>query len=143
MLILEGKCTLPGTCLPNGISPDPDKIKKVKDFPVRTDVNKVRQFLGLASYYRRFIPNFAKVANPLHSLTKKKALFEWTTQCQEVFQTLMDLLTTAPVLVYPEFGNNAEFVLETDASTSGLAWPTAERWSYPSNCIHIQVFAAT
>ena len=69
----------------NGISPGPDKTQKVKDFPVPTDVSKVRQFLGLASYYRRFIPNFAKIANPLHALTKKNVPFEWTTLCQEAF----------------------------------------------------------
>ena len=103
-----------------GIQPDPAKISKVKDFPVPTDVNKVRQFLGLASYYRRFIPGFAKTANPLHALTKKNVQFQWTTKCQDAFDKLKQLLTTAPVLSYPQFGANSEFVLETDASISGL-----------------------
>ena len=92
----------------------------MKDFPEPTDVNKVRQFLGLASYYRRFIPRFAKIANPLHALTKKNVQFQWTTKCQEAFDKLKQLLTTAPVLSYPQFGANTEFILETDASISGL-----------------------
>ena len=83
---------------------------KVRDFPEPTDVNKVRQFLGLASYYRRFIPEFAKIANLLHALTK----------CQEAFDKLKELITTAPVLSYPQFEANLEFILETDASTCGL-----------------------
>ena len=92
----------------------------MKDFPVPTDVNKVQQFLGLASYYRRLIPGFAKTANPLHALTKKNIQFQWTTKCQDAFGKLKQLLTTASVLSYPHFGANSEFVLETDASISGL-----------------------
>ena len=103
-----------------GIQPDPAKISKVKEFPLPTDVNKVRQFLGLALYYRRFIPGFAEIANPLHVLTRKNAQFQWTTKCQEAFEKLKQLLTTAPVLSYPQFGPDSEFTLETDASTCGL-----------------------
>ena len=103
-----------------GIMPDLAKTSKVKDFPVPTDVTKVQQFLGLASYYRRFIPGFAKVANPLHALTRKNVQFQWTTKCQETFDKLKELLTTAPVLSYPRFGVDSEFILETDASTCGL-----------------------
>ena len=57
----------------NGVSPDPEKTSKVKQFPVPKDVSSVRQFLGLASYYRRFVPKFAAIAGPLHNLTKKNA----------------------------------------------------------------------
>ena len=93
---------------------------KVRDFPEPTDVNKVQQFLGLALYYRRFIPGFAKISNPLHALTKKNVQFQWTTRCQEAFDKLKELLTATPVLPYPQFEGNSEFILETDASTSGL-----------------------
>ena len=92
----------------------------MKEFLLPTDVNKVRLFLGLASYYRRFIPRFAKIANPLHALTRKNAQFQWTTKCQEAFEKLKQLLTTAPVLSCPQFGPDSEFTLETDASTCGL-----------------------
>ena len=59
-----------------GILPNPDKVRAVKDFRNPTNVKEVREFLGLAGYYRRFVPNFAQVAGPLHSLTKQEA-FHW------------------------------------------------------------------
>ena len=80
----------------------------------------VRQFIGLASYYRRFIPSFASVAEPLRALTKKNAVFNWTPECQSAFERLKDLLVSAPVLAYPRFGSDAEFTLETDASGVGF-----------------------
>ena len=58
---------------------------KVANFPTPSDVSQVRQFLGLASYYRRFIANFAKIAKPLHDLMKKDTAFDWSQECQEVF----------------------------------------------------------
>ena len=103
-----------------GISPDPAKTSKVREFPVPTDVTKLRQFLGLASYYRRFMPNFAKVSGPLHSLTKKGVHFEWTVACQKAFDQLKHMLCSAPVLAYPQFGPGHQFTLETDASLAGL-----------------------
>ena len=92
----------------------------MKCFPVPHDVTTFHQFIGLASYYRRFVPGFAKVAAPLHALTKKDVPFNWTPQCDEAFSKLKNLLVTAPVLAYPHFGANKEFILETDASGLGL-----------------------
>ncbi len=60
------------------ILPNPDKVEAVQRFPVPTSVKGVRQFLGIASYYRRFIPLFAKIAAPLHALTRKDVLFFWS-----------------------------------------------------------------
>ena len=110
-----------------GISPDPEKTAKVSNYPVPTDVTKLRQFIGLASYYRRFIKNFAKISAPLHALTKKGVLFEWTTACQQAFDQLKHLLCTAPVLAYPQFGPGHQFVLETDASLAGLGVVLSQR----------------
>ena len=76
------------------------------------------EFLGLAGYYWRFVPNFAKVAAPLHALTRQDVLFVWTEKCKESFEKLKMLLTSPPVLTYPDF--NHPFVLHTDASTHGL-----------------------
>ena len=92
-----------------------------------TDVTKVNQFLGLASYYRRFVPGFSSIATPIHALTKKNALFQWTPQCQSAFDRLKELLVTAPVLAYPRFGPEEEFVLETDASLNGLGAVLGQR----------------
>ena len=103
-----------------GIQPDPAKTRKVESFPVPTDITEVRQFFGLASYYRWFIPDFASVAAPLHTLTRENVPFEWITDCQAVFDQLKHLLISVPVLPYPQFGPDAEFILETDASGVGL-----------------------
>ena len=103
-----------------GIAPDPAKVSKVANFPTPTDLSKLRQFLGLGSYYRRFIRNFASIAAPLSALTKKNAPFEWTLKCQEAFKRLKQLLCRAPVLAYPQFGPGQQFVLETNASLAGL-----------------------
>ena len=85
-----------------------------------TDITKVCQFLELASYYRRFIPGFARITHALHVSTKKNAVFEWMSDCETAFKLLKECLITAPVLSYPQFGRGKEFVLETDASGTGL-----------------------
>ena len=100
-----------------GIKPDPSKTEKVKSFPIPQDVTGVRQFIGLASYYRRFVANFA---SPLRALNEKNAKFEWTIECQTAFDKLKEMLVSAPVLAYPRFGLGVEFILETDASGVGL-----------------------
>ena len=105
---------------PAGIQPDPEKTDKVKHYPQPTDATKVRQFLGLASYYRRFVAGFAKIARPLNQLTRKDAAFEWAPECEDSFMKLKQALCSAPVLAYPLFGTDKTFILETDASTEGL-----------------------
>ena len=103
---------------PLGLKLNPECVAAVQDFPVPQNVKQVRQFVGLASYYRRFIPAFAKIAQPLHDLTRKGAVFEWTPQCQAAFDTLRLKLVEAPLLAYPDFEKDS--VLETDASIKGL-----------------------
>ena len=82
------------------------------------NVKQVRSFLGLASYCRRFVENFSKIAKPLTNLLHKGVKFEWTDKCQESFQTLKDKLTTAPVLAPPD--TRKDFVIYCDASRQGL-----------------------
>ena len=76
---------------------------------------------------RRFVPGFAKVAHPLYQLMKKGVAFEWDAACQTAFNKLKELLTTAPVLCYPQFGPDAQFILETDASSLGLGAILAQK----------------
>ena len=118
----------------DGVSPNPEKVAKIKDWPTPKTPKEVHSFVGLASYYRRFIPNFAKWAGPLHALIvpasfkqkirrgemKKSDLpeFQWTPACQEGFDQLKKALTEAPVLAYPDYSK--PFILETDASLKGL-----------------------
>lgn len=81
--------------------PDPQKAQAVKDWPTPTSVTEVRQFLGLASYYRSYISRFADIAAPMHALTRNGASFARTPECSEAFDTLKDSLVRAPVLGYP------------------------------------------
>ena len=83
-----------------------------------TSVAEVRSFLGLASYYRKFVEGFATIASPLHDLLRKNSKFVWTDTCQEAFSTLKERLTRAPVLAYPE--GEGQFILDTDASGYGI-----------------------
>ena len=101
-----------------GILPNPDKIKAVKEFRNPTNAREVREFLGIAGYYRRFVPGFSKVAGPLHNLTRQSMQIQWTPECQESFDQLKELLTSPPVLAYPDF--ERAFTLCTDASGQGL-----------------------
>ena len=103
---------------PGGILPNPARISAVQQFPVPSSVKEVRQFVGLTSYYRRFIKGFVCIAQPLHNLTQKGASFSWSAQCQAAFHQLKECLINSPVLCYPAF--NKGFVLETDASQQGL-----------------------
>ena len=98
-----------------GVATDPKKVTAIKAFPVPLDVKSLRSFLGLLSYYRRFIPSFSIIANPLFALTRKDVPFQWTTECQETrFDNLKDILSSATILAFPEF--KEDFLLETDAS---------------------------
>ena len=109
----------------SGLEPDPTKIAAVKDYPTPKTQTEVRQFLGLASYYRRFVPNFSKHAAPLNTLIKKDTSFEWTSDCQHAFNTLKHSLITAPVLAFPDF--KQPFLLQTDACTHGIGGVLAQR----------------
>jgi hypothetical protein len=79
---------------------------------------QIRIFLRLAGYYRRFIPNFSKIAKPMTKLLEKEAKFEWSPQCEEAFLTLKQLLTTAPVLAQPDIEKT--FDVYCDASGTGI-----------------------
>jgi hypothetical protein len=82
----------------DGISVDPSKVQEVMDWKAPTTIHEVRSFLGLVDYYRRFIPDFSKIAKPIMSLLQKDHKFAWTEGCEVAFCTLWELLTTTPVL---------------------------------------------
>lgn len=110
----------------NGVSPDPDKISAVVDWPIPSTVRQVRAFLGLAGYYRRFVAGFAKIARPLNQLLtgvpadKKNETrkIQWSPECQTAFDTLKTVLTQTPVLAYADY--SIPFAVYTDASNQGL-----------------------
>ncbi|CAG8800349.1 12058_t:CDS:1, partial [Dentiscutata erythropus] len=102
----------------DGIKPDESKIEKVKNFPIPKTLRQLRGFIGLASYYRRFIKDFATIARPLHHLLKKNVEYKWNNDQNYAFESLKRHLITAPILRYPDFLKT--FFIHTDASGSGL-----------------------
>ena len=98
----------------DGISTDPEKVRAVVEWPTPASVRDVRSFLGLASYYRRFIRNFSLIAKPLTDLTKNNMKWQWEDEQERAFIQIKVALVTAPVLRIPDFSK--EFVVTTDAS---------------------------
>ncbi|GJT11640.1 putative reverse transcriptase domain-containing protein [Tanacetum coccineum] len=101
-----------------GLHVDPAKIEAVKNWTSPTTPTQVRQFLGLASYYRRFIEGFSKIAKPLTKLTQKNKSYIWGEEQESAFQLLKQKLCEAPILALPEENNN--FIVYCDASLQGL-----------------------
>ena len=132
-----------------GISPNPKKVDNVWDWPVPKTSKEVHSFIGLASYYRRFIPNFTKWSKPLNTLIvlpahqakvrhgeiKKSELteFVWSKECQEGFDALKHALTTSPVLAYPDY--TQPFILETDAFLKGLGAVLSQKGKDGEVCV--------
>ena len=139
-----------------GISPNPKKVDKVRDWPIPKTSKEVHSFIGLASFYRRFIPNYAKWSKPLNTLIvppahqakvrrgemKKSELtkFVWSKECQEGFDALKHALTTAPVLAYPDY--TQPFILETDASLKGLGAVLSQKGKDREVCIWKSISSA-
>ena len=103
----------------SGVACDPAKVEAVTAWETPTSVSDVRSFLGLASYYRKFIKDFSTVAAPLTELTKKNRRFAWDDSCQEAFDNLKSALTQHPILGFPE--REGRFILDTDASATGVS----------------------
>ena len=101
-----------------GIMVDPTKVQEVLDWKAPSSVHEVRSFLGLAGYYRRFIPDFSKIAKPMTRLLQKDMKFVWTFECDAAFHTLRTLLTSALVLAQPDI--EKPFDVFCDASGIGL-----------------------
>ncbi|GJZ34636.1 reverse transcriptase domain-containing protein [Tanacetum coccineum] len=101
-----------------GLHVDPAKIEAVKNWTSPTTPTEVRQFLGLAGYYRRFIEGFSKIAKPLTKLTQKNKNYVWNEEQESAFQLLKQKLCEAPILALPEGNDN--FVVYCDASLQGL-----------------------
>ena len=102
----------------DGVAPDPAKLDTVDKMLPPSDINGLRRFLGLTSYYRRFVKDYAHVAEPLTRLLRKNNLHGWNDDCQLAFEELKRRLVTAPILSYPDF--TQPFILHTDASNFGL-----------------------
>jgi hypothetical protein len=99
-----------------GVAMDPSKVQAIHDWPVPRSARAVRGFLGLASYYRKFVHNYGAIAAPLTALLKEG--FAWNAEAAAAFSALKGVVTSAPVLTLPDF--TKPFVVECDASTYGF-----------------------
>ncbi|MCO5578975.1 hypothetical protein L7F22_032826 [Adiantum nelumboides] len=102
----------------NGVRMDPAKVEAIKSWPDLKTVHDVRSFLGLCSYYKRFIRNFAEIASPLHALQKKGVTFRWTQKEISAFNLLKEKMTSDPVIVLPDLRKS--FVVQCDACGSSI-----------------------
>jgi transposase InsO family protein len=107
-----------------GIKTDPSKCDRVANWPQPKQLEDVRSFLGLAGYYRRFVPNYSHIASPLTGLTKKNVKFHWDEEQAHAFAALKRALTSSPILGFPRDGTfegeEGRYILDTDASGTGL-----------------------
>lgn len=97
-----------------GVKPNPEKISAIQNYPIPKTVKQIKGFLGLLGYYRKFILDFAKITKPMTKCLRKGAVIQLTPEYLECFETCKNLLTSDPILAYPDF--EKPFVLTTDAS---------------------------
>ena len=105
--------------LAEGIQPLPEKLDSITNMPVPENQTKVKKFLGLVGYYRKFVPHFSDISRPLSKLMRKDTPFAWTKQCHLAFNMLKDKLCEAPILRYPDCSK--PYTLFTNASKHGWA----------------------
>ena len=110
----------------DGVHVDPDYVKAVVEMPKPSCVKDVQCFLGLTGYYRRFIPNYSDLAQPLYVLLRKDVQWVWGQAQQFAVDTLKEALTSASVLVMPDYSKR--FIIQTDASTNGIGAVLAQTY---------------
>lgn len=101
-------------CTQKGQLPDNSKLNAIHQYPKPHDGDSTKHFVAFSNYYRRFIPNFASLAQPLNKITRKNSIYQWTTECQESFETLKHHLANPPILAFPDFSK--PFIITVDAS---------------------------
>jgi ribonuclease HI len=101
-----------------GVVVDPSKVKDILEWKSSTTVHLIRSFLGMAGYYRSFIPDFSKISKPINELLKNNVKFNWTPECNEAFEKLKKLLTTTLVLAQPNIEKS--FGIYCDTSDTGI-----------------------
>ncbi|GFU58770.1 hypothetical protein TNCV_3089111 [Trichonephila clavipes] len=101
-----------------GVRTDPEKVSALKNWKRPENLRELRSFLGLCTYYRKFVRGFSNIARPLHKLTESKQKFQWTKECEDSFLQLKEALTSSPILIYPQ--PDKPFILDTDASNESV-----------------------
>lgn len=102
----------------DGVSPDPDKVSAISNMRTPNTMKHLKSFLQTCSWFRKFVPGFSQIAQPLTHLTKKDVAWTWDDAQEASFRKLKELLTTAPILSQPDY--TVEFILRTDASNYAL-----------------------
>ena len=100
------------------------KNRCIKKFPISTSQTEVKSFLGLCSYYRRYVENFAEIVRPLDKLTESSPSFSWTPDAQRAFETLQSRLLTTPILAFPSM--KEALILYRDASLTAMGTVLAQ-----------------
>lgn len=109
----------------NGLRVDPEKVQAILKIPTPTTVSEVRRVMGMASWYRRFVPQFSSIIAPLSNLLRKNRPFVWTKDCEDAWGNIKDRLVTSPILTCPDFSQR--FFVQTDASNYGLGAVLTQR----------------
>jgi hypothetical protein len=113
----------------DGVEVDPEKTEAINSWDTPRSVKEVRSFLGLCSYYRRFVPGYAEIAAPMTALQRKGVRFKWSDECQRAFEALKQALVSPPILAMPfdvkqvdgePAGQVGRYVLDTDASDHSI-----------------------
>nr|GEZ76800.1 reverse transcriptase domain-containing protein [Tanacetum cinerariifolium] len=117
----------------------PAKIESIKDWASPKTATEIRQFLGLAGYYRRFIEGFSKIARPMTKLTQNKVKFDWGDKQEEAFQIIKQKLCSAPILALPK--GSEDFIVYCDASIKGKANVVADALSRKERIKPLWVYA--
>ena len=102
----------------DGIFVDLRKIEAIVSWEQPKNITKIRSFLGLACYYKRFVEKFSLITAPLTRLTRKRVKFDWDDKCEQSFQELKNRLVTAPILILPTVG--VGYVVVSDVSRQGF-----------------------
>ncbi|GFW60756.1 retrovirus-related Pol polyprotein from transposon 412 [Trichonephila clavipes] len=119
MQVLPERSQLSGTHhLCRRCSYGPRKSVRRKELKRPENLRELRSFLGLCTYYRKFVKGFSNIARPLHKLTESKQKFQWTKECEDSFLQLKEALTSSPILIYPQ--PDKPFILDTDASNESV-----------------------
>jgi hypothetical protein len=109
----------------NGLSLNSEKVRVIKNYPRPTTLRRLKSYLALTLYFRRYIKDYSRITNPLRALFKQGAKFQWTDDCEAAFQHLKTALTSAPTLALPNF--NREFILTTDASNFAISFILSQK----------------
>ncbi|EGT45949.1 hypothetical protein CAEBREN_01577 [Caenorhabditis brenneri] len=105
----------------NSYAPNKANVDSIAAFPVPSNINEVRRYVGMAGFFRKFIPNFSEIAEPLTRLTRKNTSFEWNSAQQEAFETLRTALISEPILGFPDYDKPFHIFCDASAVAQGAA----------------------